>query len=392
MNYEQKYKEALERAREFMTNKGVAPNADAFKTAKELTETIFPELKESEDEKIRQTLIHIVKGACNKYGIKYQGKEIGEEKLLAYLEKQGEQKPIDKVEPKFKVGDWVVFNNDHNSVYQVEKIENYEYTLRHILGGSMPLSFSHENMIRVWTIKDAKDGDVLSFDNECSNYHSIGIFKRIASKNEPNGNTYRCYVKYGGFKEKLEIPKNGDELHHCGTSVHPATKEQRDFLFQKMKEAGYEWDAEKKELKKIEQKQSWSEDDEKMCQETIDWFEKKCFPYALESENPARESIKWLKSLKNRVQLKQEWSKEDEKIWVTISNLLWEGYNMSDKKTSWEKIKDWLLPRVKSLKPQNHWKPSEGQMKHLKSISIGWHPSLDDCRILSSLYNDLLKL
>lgn len=32
----------------------------------------------------------------------------------------------------------------------------------------------------------------------------------------------------------------------------PATKEQRDLLFQKMKEGGYEWDAEKKELKKIE--------------------------------------------------------------------------------------------------------------------------------------------
>lgn len=45
----------------------------------------------------------------------------------------------------------------------------------------------------------------------------------------------------------------------------------------------------------------WSEEDERMCQETIDWFEKKCFPYALESQNPARESIKWLKSLKQRM-------------------------------------------------------------------------------------------
>ena len=33
----------------------------------------------------------------------------------------------------------------------------------------------------------------------------------------------------------------------------PATKEQRNTLFAKMKEAGYEWDAEKKELKKVEQ-------------------------------------------------------------------------------------------------------------------------------------------
>ena len=33
--------------------------------------------------------------------------------------------------------------------------------------------------------------------------------------------------------------------------VKPATKEQRDLLFSKMKEAGYEWDSEKKELKMI---------------------------------------------------------------------------------------------------------------------------------------------
>lgn len=59
----------------------------------------------SEDEKIREVLIHIVKNACSKFGItyKYQGVEVGEEKLLAWLEKQGEQKPADKVEPKFKV-------------------------------------------------------------------------------------------------------------------------------------------------------------------------------------------------------------------------------------------------------------------------------------------------
>lgn len=51
--------------------------------------------KESEDERIRKILIHIVKGACNKYGIKYMGDEIGQEKLLAYLEKQKEQKPAE---------------------------------------------------------------------------------------------------------------------------------------------------------------------------------------------------------------------------------------------------------------------------------------------------------
>jgi hypothetical protein len=66
--------------------------------------------------------------------------------------------------------------------------------------------------------------------------------------------------------------------------------------------------------KQGEKKPSWSEEDEEMCQETIDWFEKKCFPYALENDNPARESIKWLKSLKNKVQPQNTWKPSDEQM------------------------------------------------------------------------------
>ena len=55
--------------------------------------------------------------------------------------------------------------------------------------------------------------------------------------------------------------------------------------------------------KQGEQKPAWSKEDEAMCQETIDWFEQKCFPYALEEENPAKKSIQWLKSLKERLSL-----------------------------------------------------------------------------------------
>ena len=39
----------------------------------------------------------------------------------------------------------------------------------------------------------------------------------------------------------------------CGKNIHPATKEQCDLLFAKIHKAGYEWNAETKELKKIEQ-------------------------------------------------------------------------------------------------------------------------------------------
>ena len=84
MYYEEKYNEALNWMREIYPTLTGATKEDA--------EHYFPELKESEDERIRKELIHIVEGSCSKYGIKYKEDEITEEMLLAYLEKQKETK------------------------------------------------------------------------------------------------------------------------------------------------------------------------------------------------------------------------------------------------------------------------------------------------------------
>lgn len=77
------YDEALEQAQKELAACG-SINCDAARQIFRL----FPQLRESEDERIRKILIRIVKGACDKYGIKYKGDEITEEKLIAYLEKQ----------------------------------------------------------------------------------------------------------------------------------------------------------------------------------------------------------------------------------------------------------------------------------------------------------------
>lgn len=145
MNYEQKYKNALERARDLMTNQ----NPPAFD--KHLIEMVFPELKESEDkdEMIRQCLIEHIK--CNKdlnlslfqwfkpdtiiawleeQGKKkpifnaddwYVSKVDGKIHNTKFIEKQGGEKPTDKVEPKFKVGDKVTIKGD-NTVYTIDII------------------------------------------------------------------------------------------------------------------------------------------------------------------------------------------------------------------------------------------------------------------------------
>ena len=111
MDYKRKYEQALENLKKIKA---------ANENNKELVDFIeykYPELIESEDENIRKTLIHIVKGACDKYGIKYQGKEIGEEKLLAWLEKQSEKNPAEWSEEDKKMLDKVLecirFAEDH---------------------------------------------------------------------------------------------------------------------------------------------------------------------------------------------------------------------------------------------------------------------------------------
>jgi hypothetical protein len=272
MNYEEKYKEALKVIESLYNVVKYQSSSDALLTSQTI-EKAFPELRESEDERIRKEIIQSIKdNMC----------VIHKEKCLVWLEKQGEQKTeIEYIYPKFRIGDVIVQTQPN--------------------GNSQP--------VRV-----------------------LSISKKIQS--------YCC---------------ESDD-HNVYSSI-PIRCEN--------------------EYKLVEQKPAeWSKEGERMCQETIDWFEKKCFPYALESENPARESIKWLKSLKDRVQLqpKQEWGEKDEKIMKRVDSLLYSQCQIHG--SEYEELHNWL----KSIKP-NHWKPSEQNIKDLEwcadlvkdKMGVGFH-------------------
>lgn len=228
MDYEKAYNEALERARQVHTT-----NVDENKKS---TEYIFPELKESEDERIRKVLVELVK--CNERCGYFMINNTTTSAMLAWLEKQGKQNSVNKVIPKFNVGDWIIFYGD---TLRISEIVEGCYRTVSTTGLHNSYDWNLDNTARLWTLADAKDGDVL-VDNE-----RPFIFKGFLDSKHPG-----YPVAYGGI--------NAENLFFCSVGdywwtdnkddVKPATKEERKLLFQKIKEDGYEWNENTKELKR----------------------------------------------------------------------------------------------------------------------------------------------
>ena len=365
--YEKLYKEALERARVWKEKSGMPKNKQG------ILDDIFPELKESEDERILEIIKHCIE---SRYLHTSTIKGISQKQCFAWLEKQGEQKsvdkeytfkaiprlldmmeptekakaycqklidtlkkegyhtdakivgeclrgmngenvamavmdeqPITKVEPKFRVGDWILYSGDHyEGVRHITKInENGYYIERNGLPHGI-IPFNHEICMRLWTIDDAKDGDVLY----SKKHNLLWIYKDAEQYYSCINLNYSSNISIGG---DIVIPND----------TCPATKEQRDLLFRKMHEAGYGWDAEKKELKLLitnggdfgVQNNEWSEED------YINWLKKQGYFKWGDEDNENMNSLcvlldqmvsinaignehsieykNWLKSIKQRI-------------------------------------------------------------------------------------------
>lgn len=288
------YDKAIEKAREYWETDD--DNTLDIK-ARGTMEYLFPELVESEGERIRKEILEVAKTVVSRDGTLY-GKKYNCREWIAWLEKQGkqkeytfksiprlldmieptskakaycqklintlkeegyntdakiveevlkgwngenvpmavmdEQKPADSFKPKFKVGDWVVNDEDGDvqQIIEIQRINEFIFYKCDNIFFNKPA----EKYWRLWTINDAKPGDVLREDS-CT---------FIIERMNPDGTAivYCCLFDDGDFD-------SGSTLSFDIDSTKPATKEQRDFFFQKMKEKSYEWNAEKKELKKI---------------------------------------------------------------------------------------------------------------------------------------------
>ena len=380
MDYKEKYKEALERARKSQENSNGM-------ILKKWLWNIFPELKESEDEKIRKWIIDDIRFNMSNEPLNNSEYKKKAEKAIAWLEKQGEHKsygqrkecidcqfnyageckgfcqlkkdeqnPVDKVEPKFKVGNWYQCTKDFfgkgvtfdkNTAYYCAK----EGCLQNEYRCHIAIVKGLYDNFKLWDISDAKVGDVLQ----------LGKVTAIFQEYIGNGNC-KCYCSVCDGEFEVPSQDGADNSYGCHNAT-PATKEQRDALIKAMTDAGYTFDFEKKELKEIEFKPDdlIEESYQQQADNLIDII----------TENPA------------------EWSEEDEKIYQSIMDDTVQENQLDEKQIDW-------LRNIKYrnfARPQKQWKPSEEQMKALAdALSLAKNCGEESAFDLGTLYEQLKKL
>ena len=359
--------------------------------------------KVQEDKDLYKQLNDLHSRVYDVYQLEKQGKQKSVEDLtqqeamdiaVAKCFEQGEQKPDDKGEPKFKVGDWI---NGYYTNYKVLLVNNNGYIVEDVDGNKINILFENEKFHSLWTIQDAKDGDVLSDGT------TIFIFKDLLSD--------------GSVMSYCDYDTDSDESDaFCPLSVNlmcskitPATKVQCNILFGGMADAGYEWDADKKELKKIEQKpiieMKSAEESLGIDSDTYNKIVDECIygeqkPTEEITSNPDYISPKdkalfeiasvlsqhedkdgspleeirsilidyGINNLESNEQ-KPAWSEEDEK---QLNDIMWiiKAYRKNGFNETHIQIADSSETWLKSLKERYIWKPSDEQMEALKEDNL----------------------
>ena len=151
-----------------------------------------------------------------------------------------EKRTLEKlVESKFKVGDWII-SSELGTACIIGVNDSNEYQLEYIDGKQIFSSIDYVNYAYdKWTIKDAKNGDVLAT--------SSGPF--IYNGKYDGSSCPGCYC---GINTLGRFERCICETNWTSKKVYPATKEQRDALMKAMNYVGYKWNAETKTFKRLD--------------------------------------------------------------------------------------------------------------------------------------------
>lgn len=406
MNYEKKFKEALERAKDnYNAADSANINVNSFKNT---LIALFPELAESEDEKIRKWIVNEIK--IKHHNLDEENVDFVD-KAIAWLEKQETSYIKRDVDDAYLKGVGDAKNEiekQYEANYQTRKdiatfIFNYKGDIKDrakwmdYLG--IKVSFvkkqgEKEKDILEDAILDGNEDGLIA---ETIRYKSEKQFEQKPTQSP------KAMTK---LEEKLSSLVVAAVHTYCEKNLLDTPHFVGLILGDKMAK---EWSKgiltlAEEELRKMRQKPAeWSEEDEKMLDSICISINEESIAEALRSRGVLHSiedlttilsnQINWLKSIKDRVQPqpKQEWSEEDKNfMYDTLSNLTelkdryGEGYGNVGRCIDW----------LKSLRHQNRWKPSDEQMEILLQavayFGVSW--ANKDYLALQSLYFDLKKL
>lgn len=425
-----RYDKAIERAEKWCN----APNVNKIPTfANRVIEEIFPELKESEDEKIRKELIRAFK-SLNTIKV-WNGIERTD--ILTWLEKQGEHKPDtncllswSEIDEKMLqslegiVKDyWAKAEQEKNEI-KIKEASNVSYFLKTIQ--KSPLCW-----IKCSDGLPNRDGNYLVVtDGRHNDVYDIARYDSIEGWHKASKIIYWMPIPQLNNKSIIE-QKPADKVEPKKEATSELTPFEAE-LFSMMSDAwqGYlrgedvnitkivkEYSSELLERANEQKPTVWSEKDETIANAlTKAANDNVLYGYVGKSK-----LLEWLKSLKDRVQPKQEWSEEDEYnvafIVETLLGLDGDKEYLSKYKSmaNWLKslrLQNWTkedkeryiscLQRLGTGNPEQpetinskwfkehvyskpQWKPSDEQMTQLRKYC-------PDNRSLTSLYEQLKKL
>ena len=320
----------------------VVAHKDEDKHLKATLERIFPELKESEDERIRKEIIDFLRLPHPQF----VGKR-DHEKWISWLEKQGEQKPV--VIPKFRVGDKV---KKGYLTFTVEDIGEDSYKLQAYSkdgdkGSTVFLTIGHEDGYELVEQKPQRMVSAEAKEALMEEKPTFDIEIPFGAKDSelvdetitiPDG----CYAVIEDNKVVIRKGKKPVEWDSFDTGVETCAREAEDnscpYLASRIRKLK-DFDLSKKPAE-------WSEEDEKRIEQI-------CEDLQCGMEN--RNAHKTVRALHY-----------DE---IILSNISW----------------------LKSIRPQSRWKPSEEQIISLTRASNSL-VAVEDTIILRNLLSDLLKL
>ena len=339
MDYEKKYKDLVEAVKKLQ---GANPSDEGIQ---KWVEDNVPELKESEDEKIRKELINYL------YDVHDDDEERA--KWIPWLEKQGEQKSVE-FKPSFRVGDMIRPKDPVLGEPRIiERIYSWGYDTNKGI-----LDFEFEDN---WELDEHKLVTHKYNVGATIYYNSFsGIKSMVVANVIDTGDGNPMYEDADGndvFEKDLilqmhverQIPIVDDK------DAEKASEEYRNFrmscgikdpvMLNEIEEAYYEGAIRQKPVE-------WSEKDEealRLCIRAIETV----FYYKADLKLQATD---WLKSIKDRIipQPKQEWSEEDCNQIETIACHL---DNIGNGAMA-ELLLN-IMNKYKSLRPQNTWKPSD---------------------------------